>query len=74
MYMLVGIFELNNIKFFSCLYLVIVNIARCPINRIKERFLCNFCNLNQYYTEFLIMPVTLFHSYGIICGGINCEL
>ncbi|TDB56914.1 hypothetical protein C5467_12370 [Photorhabdus khanii subsp. guanajuatensis] len=63
MSMLVGVFELNNIKFFSCLYLVLVNIAGCPKNRIKERSSGFFCILNQYHTWLIIIPVTLFYYY-----------
>ncbi|NHB97228.1 hypothetical protein C5470_12760 [Photorhabdus stackebrandtii] len=74
MYMLFGIFKLNSIKFFSCLYLVMVNIIGCQRNRIKERFLWRVRLFNQYHTELIIMPVTLFYYYEIIYGGVNYKL
>ncbi len=74
MYLLFGVFELNSIKFFSCLYLVMANIAGYQRNRIKKRFLWSACHFNQYHTELIITLVTLFYYYGIIYSGINSKL
>ncbi len=74
MYMLVGIFRLNNIKPCCCLYHVLINIAGYPENRTKERFFLIFFHNNQCSMGLVIMSVILFYYYGIICDGINYNL